>query len=39
MKKLVAVIGIVAFLASAVAPVMQDSAVDAYPKPLIAQNF
>ncbi|MFZ0370264.1 MAG: hypothetical protein WAM07_11795 [Halobacillus sp.] len=37
MKKMIAVIGVVAFLASAAAPILSDSAVDAYPRPLVAE--
>ena len=37
MKKLLAVIAVVAFLASAAAPVLHDSAEHAYPKPLVVQ--
>ena len=39
MKKLLAVLAIVAFLASAAAPVLQDSAEDAYPKPLSVEQM
>ncbi|MFG6147170.1 lipoprotein [Halobacillus sp. B23F22_1] len=38
MKKLLAVLGVVALLASAAGPVVYDTADDNYPKPLVVEQ-